>query len=81
MATKCDTLTRLNAFTAGWRHGNDVGEASPREAEEILLRLDRHSYCSRCNDCFCHGSVDGAANDRWRYLLALSLPWRSGELA
>ena len=64
-----DELDLLNAFTAGYRHGRDVGLVSPREAQAILEGLGRPTSAASV-DCFCNGAEDGARGDSFRYLLA-----------
>ncbi len=67
MTRRTDSLDHVNAFRAGFRHGQDVGLASPREAEEVLRSFAR-PVDSTSIDCFCNGSGDGAKGDQFRYL-------------
>ena len=65
-----DDLDKINAFRAGWRHGADRGEVSPREADAALRALPTTiPIIDATVACFCHGSVDGTRGDSWRYLL------------
>jgi hypothetical protein len=63
-----DELDEINAFTAGFRHGCDVGRVSAREAETILRAWGR-PITDGVVTCFCNGAEDGVRGDRWRYLL------------
>ena len=73
-----DALDELNAFRAGFRHGQDVGAVSPREAETILRGLGLQTS-SGCVDCFGNGAEDGRKGDRFRYLLSFALQPKAGH--
>ena len=67
-----DERDEINAFTAGFRHGQDRGLTSPREAEMILRGFGRPTSDATVT-CFCNGAEDGARGDRWRYLLCKAM--------
>lgn len=77
--TSSKELNSRAAFKAGFEHGCGFGEASPREADEALRKLGIRG--ERTETAFCYGSIDGAANDRWRLegLLALEEAESTGE--
>lgn len=72
-----DALDELNAFRAGFRHGQDVGDVSPREAEAILRGLGLQTS-SGCVDCFGNGAEDGRKGDKFRYVLSFAVRSTAG---
>jgi hypothetical protein len=54
------------AFILGFRYGQKYGFASPREAEEYLLRKYKDVLDNVLIDVFCHGADDGARGDAFR---------------
>jgi hypothetical protein len=57
------------AFVLGFHYGKKYGLASPREAENYLMR---HGYKSACVDAvnaFCNGAEDGVCGDTFRLSL------------
>ena len=50
-----DWIDELNALRAGMRHGRDVGECNPVDAERILRGWGRH-VSHETVDLFCAGS-------------------------
>ncbi len=66
---KPDDLDKINAFTAGFRHGQDCGIVGPKEAEEAMTILHMPIITADTIACFCHGSEDGSKEDAYRYIL------------
>lgn len=77
MAQVVDDLHHLNAFRAGFRHGEDRGPTSANEADTILNSLGLPTD-SKSVTCFCNGADDGAKNDQFRYLLSYAITISSG---
>jgi len=66
-----DNLDRLGAFRAGYRHGADIGPASPKEADTALRALPTTiPCCAETVELFCNGSEDGSRGDSYRYTLS-----------
>lgn len=69
MNARPDSLDHVNAFRAGFRHGQDIGPASPTEAEAVLRSFGRPIDGTSVS-VFCNGSDDGSRHDAFRYLLS-----------